>query len=95
MITVLFIIVALGLCFALLALRILLVKDGAFRGGRCSRGVDDGRGDCALCPNAASCPDAPREDHEPKSSNAMFSGGTPNPSNIRKQACSIGGGPQR
>ncbi len=95
MITVLFSVAVLGGCFALISLRILSVKDGTFRGGRCGKdfGAEDGA--CHLCPDAASCPEESRHDHEPKSSNAMFSCGTPKSSNIRRQDCNIAGGPHK
>jgi hypothetical protein len=91
--TLLLSVVVLGICFALIALRMLVVKDRTFR-GTCGRSGDSESNDCSLCPGVESCPDAKEGSQEPKSSNAMFSRGTPRSSSIRKQACSINGGPQ-
>lgn len=72
-----------GLCFALIGLRMLFVKGGAFRGtcaGREAMGVSG----CAACPNAGSCGESAPQD--PKSSKAMFSRGTPRSSSMRSDA---------
>jgi hypothetical protein len=94
MITVLFSVAVLGICFALIALRLLVKKDSTPR-GPCGRSFEADRKECAICPSASKCEEPGGIAQEPKSSNAMFSLGTPSSSNIRKQACNIGGGPQR
>lgn len=81
-----------GICFALLAMRVIFVKGGAFRGA-CAGREAAGEADCPACPSAGQCEQ--RGVQEPKSSKAMFSRGTPSSSNMRRQACNIRGGPQR
>jgi hypothetical protein len=92
--TILLTIAILGGCFLLLALRLLFVKDGSFRGTCSQNGRRPGE-ECAICPSAATCEERPVDGQEPKSSNAMFSLGTPRLSNIPKQDCSIAGGPHK
>jgi hypothetical protein len=92
--TILLTVAILGGCFLLLALRLLFVKDGTFRGTCSQNGRRPGE-ECAICPGASTCEDRPGDDQEPKSSNAMFSLGTPRLSSIRKHDCSIAGGPHK
>lgn len=80
-----------GICFALLAVKVIFVKGGAFKGA-CG-GLQAGEADCPACPSAGQCEQSGVQ--EPKSSKAMFSRGTPSSSSMSRQACNIRGGPQR
>lgn len=85
--------IILGVCIVLLSVRSLLRRDA--RPLRTCGGVSrEGRDDCGYCPSRSDC-ESEQAGYDPKSSNAMFSRGTPKSPNMRKHACSIGGGPQR
>jgi len=91
--TVLLSIAILGVCFALLAIRLLFVKDSKFPGicGRTGKADED---PCMICPRAKEKGGA-QVCQEPKSSNAIFSLGTPKSSSVVNADCNKAGGPQR
>lgn len=93
MATILLSIGLLGVCFALLAIRLLFVKDSKFPGvcGRTGAADED---PCMVCPRAKEN-NGVRICQEPKSSNAIFSLGTPKSSSVFRDDCSSAGGPQR
>jgi hypothetical protein len=72
-----------GLCFALIGLRMLFVKGGAFR-GTCAGPEAMGVSGCSACPRSGSCEESRAQD--PKSSKAMFDRGTPKSSSMRSDA---------
>lgn len=93
MATILLSIGLLGICFALLAVRLLFVKDSKFP-GICGRTGAEGEDPCVVCPRAKE-KNGVRVCQEPKSSNAIFSLGTPRSSNVFSDDCNSAGGPQR
>lgn len=93
MATILLSIGLLGACFLLLAIRLLFVKDSKFP-GICGRTGALDEEPCVVCPRAKEN-NSVRPCQEPKSSNAIFSLGTPKSSSIFSDDRSKAGGPQR